>query len=54
MADRTAARRVLKARFFNAVIDVLRTRVRGEPRANELEQCWIADAIATATQAIAA
>ncbi|MSQ92419.1 MAG: hypothetical protein EXR87_05740 [Gammaproteobacteria bacterium] len=51
---RAVARSVLNARFFDAVIDVLRTRVRREPGAKELEQCSIADAIATATQAIAA
>jgi len=46
--DRAVARSVLNARFFDAVIDVLKSRVRHELRAKGLEQCAIAHAIATA------
>jgi predicted GNAT family acetyltransferase len=46
--DRAVARSVLNARFLDAVIDVLRTRVRRELRAKGLGQCAIAHAIATA------
>jgi hypothetical protein len=45
--DRAVARSVLNARFFDAVIDVLKTRIRHELRAKGLAQCSIADAIAT-------